>query len=438
MDIDKLIHEKKHFAELDDGDVETFLRQRKFRTEHLNIEFKRAFPEKQSGKYEIAKICKYIVGFSNEEGGLVIYGVSDGIKDTSETYPDYVHGLNKYPSLEDLSLWLKERVHPLVVSPAIRLFKVADKVVAIIKIPSGVNKPYCYCEPGAHSLTIFKKTAGGIVELSPDEVREFYRTQIIEQSKLIVQASEGEALPPITRADSPSELRLHADSVTAKLEDPGNFGIVRIYCRPVERVEIPVMDLKQFLELHRLDFSEAMRHFPSIEVFQKGVSVGYFPRTINKDVKSTLRISLYRDGFAAFDGLVDMFLDGDKELHSGWLCYELQRHLQLTKAVLKKTNAANIQLELDFEHLTGFRLALLVNRLWLQHASYTGIHEPVRKKLELNSIHDYDGPKRNIVIPAVREIMEEVGRIFGLSQEPPNLWDHDGYLTYVKGMEAQR
>ena len=46
MDVDRLLHNKKHFAELEDSDVEMFLRERKFRSEHLNMEFKNAFPQK--------------------------------------------------------------------------------------------------------------------------------------------------------------------------------------------------------------------------------------------------------------------------------------------------------------------------------------------------------------------------------------------------------
>ena len=42
-----------------------------------------------------------------------------------------------------------------------------------------------------------------------------------------------------------------------------------------------------------------------------------------------------------------------------------------------------------------------------------------------------------MAMPAVRDFMEEVG-IFGLSKAPPNLWDNEGILTYVKGLENRR
>lgn len=118
MNLDRLIHEAKNFAELTNSDVEDFLRKRPFGSENLNIEFKQEFPQKQqAGRYEIREICKYIVGLSNEEGGLVIYGVSDNIKDPALAYPAYVKGLPHYPTLEDLSSWVNDRIHPLVASP---------------------------------------------------------------------------------------------------------------------------------------------------------------------------------------------------------------------------------------------------------------------------------------------------------------------------------
>ena len=437
MDIDRLIHDKKHFAELDDADIEVFLRERKFRSEHLNVEFKALFPQKRDGKYDIKKICKYIVGFSNEEGGLVIYGVADGIRDPKVLYPDYVPGLSKYPSLEDLSLWLRDRIHPLTSSPAIRFFKVREKEIAVLKVPSGVNKPYCYHEPDTRTLTFFKKTAGGITEINPDELSEMYRTQIIEQAQLIVHAAS-----TTTGSGSSSfvsgSLAKHSVAVREKLEDPNDFGLVQIYSCPMGDVKLSVPELKQFVELHRWHFSESMRYSGTIDVFQKGVSVGYFPSSIRQDVKSTVRISLYDDGCTAFDALADMFLNGDHELHAGWLCYELQRHLQLTKAVLAKSEAKRIRVRVQFEYLIGFHLAFARERFWPQRSDYTGSHEPIEKQVDLGTVHDYDGPKRNVVIPVVQEIIEEVSRIFGLSAVAPNLWDQNGKLTYVNGLENQR
>lgn len=438
MDLDRLIHAEKHFAELDDSDIETFLRERKFGSEHLNVEFKSAFPQRQANKYEIKNICKYIVGFSNEEGGLVLYGVADSIKDVAVVFPAYVTGLTHNPRLEDLSQWVKERVHPLIASPAIRFFSVAGKEIAVLKIPQGVNKPYFYYEPDSQSLTYFKKTAGGIAALAPDEVREFYRSQIIEQSQIILKAVGHEPSASMSSGGKSESLAKHARSVISKLEGPKDFGLIQIYCTPEQDVVIPVQDLHAFLERHRLDFSEAMRFFRIIDVFQSGVSVGYFPNAVRQDVKSAMRVSLYSDGLCAYDSLADTLLDGDHALHAGWLCYEIQRHLQPAKALLTPLQASRLHVTVDLKYIEQFRLQIPMTRTWAQFASYTGSHEPIERKVRLDEIHDYDGDKRNIVIPVVGDIMGEVGRIFGLSQAPRNLWDESGYLWYVKGLEPQR
>ena len=81
---------------------------------------------------------------------------------------------------------------------------------------------------------------------------------------------------------------------------------------------------------------------------------------------------------------------------------------------------------------------MIENRLWGRHASYTGSHEPIERDVDLAAVHDYNGNQRNVVMAVVRDMMGEVGRIFGLSQVPPNLWDENGILTYVKGLENQR
>src|SRR5690242_11160059 len=49
-----------------------------FNSEHLNLEFKVEFPHKNN-KFDIPEICRYVAKFSNEEGGLVVYGIADGI-----------------------------------------------------------------------------------------------------------------------------------------------------------------------------------------------------------------------------------------------------------------------------------------------------------------------------------------------------------------------
>jgi len=252
-----------------------------------------------------------------------------------------------------------------------------------------------------------------------------------------ITGSPSEPSPPVIDKQPPSSVLRHRNIILTKLEDPKDFGLVRVYCWPREKVAIPFSDLSKFLEHYRFEFSEKMRHFRNIDVSQDGISIGYFPRLVRQDARSTMRISLYVDGLAAFDALADASLDGDRQLHAGWLCYEVQRQLQLAKALLSGQNAIHIQLTLDLEHMEVFRLAIPMGS-WAQYVPYAGGHEPLTREVTLEEIYDFDADRRNIVMPTVRDIMDEVGRIFGLSQAPSGLWDDHGYLLYVKGLESQR
>jgi len=433
MDLDKILHGQKNFGEMDDADIEQFLKARAFGAEHLNLEFKSQFPQKSGGKFDVREICKYIVGFSNEEGGIVIYGVSDDIKIPAVTFPTYAQGLAKHPSTEDLSQWVRERIHPLVSSPAIRFFQVSGKRVAVLKIPPGLNKPYCYCEQATHAVTYFKKTAGGIAELSPDEIREFHRTHIIDQARRVLRSVERAGRG--SSAQEPPSSQNHKSFILPKLENIIDYGLVRFCAWPSVPVDIPVNRLREFMEYHRFRFSETLRYSPNVDSLQNGVSVGYFPRSIRKDIKSTCRTTLYRDGLIAFDAQVDTFMEGTRTLHAGWLSYELQRHLQLAKALLKDQEVSEIHVVLDFAHIEEFAIAMDVR--WSE-GHYTP-HEPIHRDVELSAIHDHDGEKRNIVMNVVRDITDEVYRIFGFSKAgSPRLWDENGYLVYVKGLENQR
>jgi hypothetical protein len=437
MDLDRILHDKKNFAELDDADIEAFLSSRAFGSEHLNLEFKSQFPQKSNHRYDVRDFCKYIVGFSNEEGGLIIYGVSDDIKSSAVMFPSYISGLAIHPRLEDLSQWVKERIHPLVTSPAIRFFQVAGKKVAALKIPPGINKPYCYYEPPNNAITYFKKTSGGVVELSPDEVREFHRTHIIDQATRILRAAESQGI--ILQGGSavlrPAKLEKHRDVIRAKLENITDFGFVELCTWPVNSVNIPVDVLRNFLELHRFNFTEMLRHSSNIEMLQDGVSSGYFPKGIRQDTKSTMRTTLYKDGLVTFDAQADTFMEGTHSLHTGWLSYELQRHLQLAKALLKEHGVSRVHVEMDFEHIEDFAIAMDLR--WSE--GHYSPHEPIRREVDLSDINDYSGDKRNIVMDVVRDFIDEVYRIFGFSKAgPPKLWDDLGYLLYVRGLENQR
>lgn len=437
MDLDKLLHPQKNFAELEDEDVERFLKERKFKSEHLSLEFKSQFAQKSQGKFDIREICKYIVGLSNEGGGLLIYGVSDEIKDREVDFPEYIRGLPAHPSLEDLSEWVTTRIHPLVASPAIRFFNVCGRTVAILSIPIGSNRPYCYHEPSSNAVTYYKKTPGCIIELSPDEIREFHRTHIINQSLDILRAAESQRLIPASSKNDEWAVRLqkHKEIIRPRLEGAKEFGCVGIYCWPATPVTIPVNALTRFFEKHRLDFCETFRHSGGVDQLQSGISVGFFPRAVRKDIKSTVRTTLYSDGLVSYDALADTHMEGTKGIHAGWLTYELQRNIQLAKTLYADYGTSRIHVEVDFTDIAGYSLDL--DHAW-QAGKYTQ-HERIHREIGVSEIHDYDGKERNIAMDAVADIMNEIFRVFGFEKFLPfKLWDANKTLLFVKGLESQR
>jgi hypothetical protein len=437
MNLDRLFHKTKTFAELTDTDLETFLQQRLFHHEHLNLEFKVAFPTRSGGKYDIREACKYIAGFSNEAGGAVVFGVADTIKDKAVSYPAYVTGLTAHPSLEDLSQWVTDRVAPLVQSPAIRQFTTAGKQIIVLKIPEGINRPYAYVDPSTQALTYFKKTAAGLKELRPDEVRDLYWAAIIDQSSRILRAGAAKGLDvPI---DQDALLTAHRKRTVPLLEDPKAYGRLGLYCMPTSAVAISVPDLQKFMETHRASFSEVLRFMPTVDVFQTGVTGGYFPRAIRQDIKSTSRVTLYTNGLVAYDSQADTTMERDSTLHPYWLSYEIQRHLQLAKALIADRGVDGMAVRLELEHIEQFSMRFSDESRFERIATaYTGAHAPIVREVALDNIHDFDGPQRNIVFPAVKEILDEVCRIFGLPETPQGIWDQHGKLIYVKGLEGQR
>lgn len=237
-------------------------------------------------------------------------------------------------------------------------------------------------------------------------------------------------------------LKRHQRWVKTKLENPKEFGFVGVYTLPTRPVEIPWRDLNEFLTRHRSRFSSELSRSGEPELVQNGVSAGYFPRAIRQDIKSTHRTTLYTDGLVALYSQADPLMDSasrglGKILHPYWLSYELQRHLQLSRAILEPWNVDRAELIVEFENIEDFSMGFQGSSSYVDTSPYSGFHLPIEREMNLSEVYKYDGDRRNIAMPAVKEIMDEVCRIFGNAQ-PPELWDEKGYLTYVKGAEYTR
>ena len=394
MNVDSIIHPVKNFPELDDSDVATFLRTRAFKSENIALEFKTAFPA-NGDKYDIQEVCRHIVGFANEQGGLLVYGVSDSIMNPEVLFPDFVVGLKQIPSVEDLSLGIRDRIRPVISQLSIRVFVVEGRTVAIIKIPDGANKPYCYYDPVTGGVWYFTRTANGTTELAPDQIRSFYATSLIEQVTRALRAGE---LPGSDRDDKAKSRRrrieAHQKLVKPRLDNIKDFGFLGVYSIPERPVEIPYDSLLETLQKYRLafpsPFPEEITYAPDPDYFQDCVSFGYFPRSVSLDIKSTFRITLYTDGLVALDSEANAIREGGKALHPFWLSYELQRQLQLTRALLESRGTERIRFILEMENIEEFSLgvsrgaarSLSDLTLW----PYSGAHRPVEKDVNLADI----------------------------------------------------
>jgi predicted HTH transcriptional regulator len=195
MGLDGILHDGKHFGELEDGDLERFLESRKFRSEHLNLEFKSGFPRvSPRGRFNIEKICQYVVAFLNGEGGFVIYGVADTAQATDTSLTDIVVGVSSSPSIEDISQWVNERIYPLPPPVGVRTFAVLGRMVVVSRVPAGNDKPYAYYDPATRITKYFQRSAGGIRELKASEIRDFFRESLVGQASIMLERVGGNLL----------------------------------------------------------------------------------------------------------------------------------------------------------------------------------------------------------------------------------------------------
>ena len=442
MTLDNIIHPLKDFGSIGDGNVTNFLRDRKFGSENSNLEFKATFPV-DGGKSGSTQICGLIVGFLNAEGGVIIFGVSDRINDATVAFPEYVSGLTEYPNQDKLTQLTEECISPLVKVPPMRVFNVEGRKVAILKVPPGDNKPYCYYDPRTHAVWYFTRSGNRVAELAPDQIRELYRTSFAKQVDRFLRDTQANGDVRASRMEVwRNRVKAHQRWAKSKLEDPQNFGFVGMYTLPTRPVEIPWQYLSEFLTRHRRDFSSELKRAGEPEPYQKFVSVGFFPRAIREDIKSTYRVTLFTNGLVALDSQVDHFMDRasrglGKMLHPFWFSYELQRYLQLSRAALESWNIDLVDLVVKFENIQDFSMGFQGDSPGVVAIPYSGPSSPIERELSLSEIYAYDGDKRNIAIPIVKDIMAEVCRIFGIAH-PPALWDENGYLHYVKGLEGIR
>jgi hypothetical protein len=248
------------------------------------------------------------------------------------------------------------------------------------------------------------------------------------------------AVVPDSVPDLDARRQKHVARAIPELERSEDFGHVGIYCFPYGQIGISVRDLEEFVTKHCTEFSQELRDCGQPEPFQSGISLGSRPWAFQEDIKSTARFTLYRDGLIAFDALADKDMGRDAQfantLHLYWLSYEIQRHLQLAKAILSDYGAARVRTIVELDHIEKFSLLVSAGPRYpcgiVKHP-YVGTHEPILLDVDLMDVHAHDSPKRNTIMQPVRDIIGEACRIFGLSPTPSDVSDEDGQLLYAKG-----
>lgn len=124
-------------------------------------------------------LAEEMVAFSNALGGLIIIGVKDN-GEISGLSSDDVRRLNNM-----ISNVATDQVKPPI-SPLTSTIKVQDKIVLVIDIKQGINKPYC-----TNNGTYITKSGADKRRISQEELqRLFQESQRIHADELIVQGSK--------------------------------------------------------------------------------------------------------------------------------------------------------------------------------------------------------------------------------------------------------
>jgi len=111
--------------------------------EGRRLEFKERLPSK-------AELCKSIISFANDAGGLMYIGIKDS--------PRLVVGVNENDIIhieEQISNLIFDNCHPII-SPEISIISVDDKLIIKVRIYRGSNQPYFLKSVGKNQGTYLR------------------------------------------------------------------------------------------------------------------------------------------------------------------------------------------------------------------------------------------------------------------------------------------
>src|ERR1051326_308680 len=422
-DVDRIIGEKD-FHLLDDNDIATFLQNH--RREDWKVDFKLEF-DRSNDIVDKLKLCKNIVAFANQQGGLIVYGVSNDIITPSVPYPAYIHGCSlKDITPENLSSWIRSYISPGIYATT-RYFRVTGKDIVVIKVPPGTNKPYCYYDSTPTAQIFFRRSTAQVHTLTPEETSAFYRECLLENARMFVCGAAGQAVVPTLAEELKSRIAAHETFVQDKLENTKEFGYLKTYCIPLNQGLILSEDTMADFVQQRKRYSETLLHSRRTETYQDRYSRGYFADGIDPNIKSSDRVTVYRNGLVVQDSQLDPLFKGDKRTNLWWISYQIQRTLQICYDVLHDLES-EIYLYVKIENLTGFFIE--ISDYGEQQYMYTGVSEPIVRRMRLAEIY-HDTENWNRTIPIIKDVILEICKMFGLSSVPNRPWDENDQLRYA-------
>jgi len=170
----------------------------------------------------------------------------------------------------------------------------------------------------------------------------------------------------------------------------------------------------------------ALDHSRPVEIHQKGYTRRY---TLSEGI-TIQATTCYPQGHIVTEGYIDDQLTQTVELELHWFAFMVVRHLQLAREVFEPTEQPLLWLLIGFAELDEAKMVVSRQPLSPFVGAYQGYHEDIALSVRLSEITDRD--RWDFVFPSVEKIVDEVGRIFGLSDVPQYCWVRSGELRWGK------
>lgn len=127
---------------------------------------------------EDKNVLKEVTAFSNSRGGYLIYGIEESGRGG---YPESINGIDNTYNSERLEQLIISNIMPRI---NVQIKKVeiptSEKIILIICIPEGQNKPYFYNQVGKY----YKRYNFEAKEMAESEIEALYQERFFGASKL--------------------------------------------------------------------------------------------------------------------------------------------------------------------------------------------------------------------------------------------------------------